>query len=93
MNSGANQRQPGGHAEDFAAQITRELDRVACELNDRVIHRLFRVELGLTKLAGASNDPQYGHAVLAYVDELEAAIGDLRSVIFDLSNKPEPAPQ
>jgi hypothetical protein len=66
-----------------AARLAEDRDRVAGELNERVVGRLFRVGLGMSGLASVLADASQPTAVLGYVEELDAAIGQIRSVIFE----------
>jgi hypothetical protein len=72
--------------QDVAARLAEDRERVAGELNERVVGRLFRVGFGLSGLAGVLADPSQRMAVLGYVEELETAIGQIRSVIFELDD-------
>ncbi len=78
---------PGaGGGQDVAARLAEDRDRVAEELNERVVGRLFRVGLGLSGLASVLADASQRTAVLGYVEELDTAIGQIRSVIFELDD-------
>jgi GAF domain-containing protein len=56
--------------------------RIARDLHDHVIQRLFGAGLGLQALAGRV--PEHADAIDGYVADLDAAIGDIRTAIFAL---------
>jgi signal transduction histidine kinase len=66
-------------------QIERFADRsrIARDLHDHVIQRLFGAGLGLQSIAGRS--PELRDALLEQVDVIDAAISEIRTVIFALS--------
>ncbi len=69
---------------DVTLWLALDHDRIAAELNDRVIAPLVRIGLGLSGVA-AGADERTMRAVLSYVDGLEDTIRELRSVVFDLT--------
>jgi signal transduction histidine kinase len=70
---------------DAATALAVDRERIAGELCDHVIPRLFGVGLGLSALAGALEDTRQVDALLGYIGEIEGAIGQVRSIIFDRS--------
>lgn len=88
MNRVAAGPGPDGAGQDVAARLAEDRERVAALLNERVVSRLFRVALGLSGLASLLADASHRMAVLGYVQELDTAIGQIRSVIFE-RNEPE----
>ncbi|MCE7481824.1 GAF domain-containing protein [Microbacterium profundi] len=62
--------------------IIEDRARIARDLHDNVIQRLFGTGLGLQALA--SRLPAYSGAITAHVDEIDAAIADFRTAIFSL---------
>jgi signal transduction histidine kinase len=59
-------------------------DRIARDLHDHVIQRLFAVGLGLQSAAGRTNETAIRARLAQAVDELDAIIGQIRTTIFDL---------
>jgi signal transduction histidine kinase len=59
-------------------------ERIARDLHDTVIQRLFAVGLSLQGLAGVVDPPSAGARIEAAVDELDLTISDIRSTIFAL---------
>jgi GAF domain-containing protein len=59
--------------------------RIARDLHDHVIQRLFGAGLGLQALAARA--PAYAGAIDRHVADLDAAIGDIRTAIFALRTR------
>ena len=59
-------------------------DRIARDLHDHVIQRLFAVGLGLQSTAGRTDEPAIRARLSQAVEELDATIGQIRTTIFDL---------
>jgi hypothetical protein len=72
--------------QDAATRLAADRERVAAELNQRVVSRLSRVGLGLTELASLLVDASQRTAVLRCIGELDTAIAQLQSVIFELND-------
>jgi signal transduction histidine kinase len=71
-------------AERRRAAVYDERERIGHDLHDLVIQRLFATGLALQAVSARVTDPAVGHRVRDAVDEIDAAIGDLRSSIFGL---------
>ena len=77
-----------------AEQLARELERfqdrevLGRELSTAVINRIFSAGLMVEGLRGLSSDPVVHQRVDALVEELDAAINDLRSVLFSQDHTP-----
>lgn len=59
-------------------------ERIARDLHDTVIQRLFAVGLSLQGVARVVDPPSAGERIEAAVDELDLTISDIRSTIFAL---------
>ncbi|PQM46913.1 Redox sensor histidine kinase response regulator DevS [Mycobacterium talmoniae] len=64
--------------------VLTDRDRIARDLHDHVIQRLFAVGLSLQGTVGRARDPQLQQRLSDAVDDLQAVIGEIRSTIFDL---------
>jgi signal transduction histidine kinase len=65
--------------------VYEERDRLARDLHDTVIQRLFAVGLSLQSMAGAVGTPTVADRLQAAIAELDDTIAQVRSSIFDLS--------
>lgn len=75
-----------------ARQLARyeEAERIASSLGDTVIRQLFRTSLALQ--SAASRYPSLGPVLRTMIGDLDRAVKDLQSAIFELSSAPtEPA--
>lgn len=72
-------------------EVLAERDRIARDLQDQVIHRVFDAGLRLQGLQTLIIDPRTAQRVNAVVKELDATIKDLRTAIFHLHNQPQQA--
>jgi two-component system, NarL family, sensor histidine kinase DevS len=59
-------------------------DRIARDLHDHVIQRLFAVGLGLQSTAGGADEPAIRARLAQAVEELDDTISQIRTTIFDL---------
>jgi signal transduction histidine kinase len=75
-----------GHAqaERRRAAVLRDRERIGHDLHDLVIQRLFATGLSLDSLAGRVAGTEVAPRLVDAVDEIDAAIADLRSSIFGL---------
>ncbi len=67
---------------DFATLEDRE--RIARDLHDTVIQRLFAVGLGLQATLRLVNDEAIADRLVAAVDDLDTTVRDVRAAIFEL---------
>lgn len=83
-----------GEARAGRARLTvlEERERIAADLHDRVIQRLFATGMGLQATAGRIADEQIGRRLETAVDELDQTISELRSTIFHLSDTTRAVP-
>jgi signal transduction histidine kinase len=70
--------------QDFA--VLRERERIARDLHDRVIQRLFATAMSLEAAARASTAPEANATLNRAVDELDDTIREIRSTIFELGH-------
>jgi len=70
------------------SRLVQERDRIARDMHDHVLGRLFGTGMALQNLSRRIADPA-GRATLAtQVDELDAAMRDLRTLIYGLDRDP-----
>ncbi|KUG58656.1 hypothetical protein AVL63_00860 [Nesterenkonia jeotgali] len=67
-------------------EVVEERARIARDLHDNVIQRLFGTGLGLEALA--STYPNLTTSIDSHVTEIDAAIADIRTAIFTLQTRP-----
>lgn len=68
-------------------EMIEEHNRIARDLHDHVIQRLFATGLGLQALASA--DHEFSAELETHVSELDSAIADIRSAIYSLRARAE----
>jgi signal transduction histidine kinase len=73
--------------------LFEDRDRIARDLHDLVIQRLFATGMSLEGTAGLSADAEVVNRVQQAVDALDVTIKDIRSAIFTLQSRPLPGPQ
>ena len=64
--------------------VFEDRDRIARDLHDLVIQRLFATGLGLQGFAGQLHEPAAKARLEGYVEDLDATIRDIRSAIYSL---------
>jgi signal transduction histidine kinase len=64
--------------------LLHDRERIARDLHDTVIQRLFATGLGLQGLSRVVRDVTVADRIQAAVDDLDATIREIRSVIFEL---------
>ena len=64
--------------------VFEDRDRIARDLHDLVIQRLFATGLGLQGFAGQHPDPAARSRLEGYVEDLDSTIRDIRSAIYSL---------
>jgi signal transduction histidine kinase len=72
-------------AERRRLAVFEDRDRIARDLHDLVIQRLFATGLGLHGLLPATADEAAAKRLEGYVDDLDETIQDIRSAIYSLS--------
>jgi two-component system, NarL family, sensor histidine kinase DevS len=76
-------------AEQQRAVMLDERERIAADLHDHVIQRLFAAGLSLQSTAGTLGPGKPTDRILAAVDDLDATIRQIRTSIFRLQQIPE----
>jgi len=66
--------------------VLHERERIARDLHDTVIQRLFATGLGLQALSRLTGDVSVADKIQAAVDDLDTTIREIRAVIFELSS-------
>lgn len=79
------------HAAERYAAVLEDRQRIARDLHDQVIQRLFAAGLGLSGMAAAAQDAAEGQRLNQVVDDLDDTIRQLRASIFQLSRLPASA--
>jgi signal transduction histidine kinase len=76
-------------AEQQRAVMLDERERIAADLHDHVIQRLFAAGLSLQRAAGSLGAGETTDRILATVDDLDATIRQIRTSIFQLQQLPQ----
>jgi signal transduction histidine kinase len=76
-------------AEQQRASMLDERERIAADLHDHVIQRLFAAGLSLQSTAGTLGPGKPTDRILATVDDLDATIRQIRTSIFQLQQMPQ----
>ena len=79
--------------EQQRATILDERERIAADLHDHVIQRLFATGLSLQVLASTLGPGPAGQRVLTAIAHLDATIAQIRTSIFALEQDPQNPPQ
>ncbi len=69
--------------------VHEDRDRIARDLHDVIIQRLFAIGLGLQSVLGQVGDPDVARKLSDFVDDLDATIHDVRRTIFSLQEPDE----
>jgi two-component system, NarL family, sensor histidine kinase DevS len=72
-------------ADQALLAVFADRDRIARDLHDLVIQRLFAIGLGLQNTIRISDRPETGERLGAAIDEIDATIKDIRRSIFSLA--------
>ena len=81
---------PGwAHWAEATLLLVRDRDRIAGDMNDLVVHRLFAAGLALETALGLIGGHPGAGKVREAIGELDLAIRDVRNVVFD-HQQPDP---
>ncbi len=69
--------------------LLEDRDRIARDLHDHVIQRLFAAGLGLTGLAARTSEPETQRRLAEYTEQLDDTIRAIRQAIFELRRSQE----
>jgi signal transduction histidine kinase len=69
--------------------VLADRDRIATDLRDKVIQRMFTAGLTLQSAASRTGDGEVQQRIEASIDELDQAVRLLRDAIFGLEQRPE----
>ena len=72
--------------------IFSDRDRIARDLHDHVIQRLFAAGMNLQGTLQRSTEPDVQHRLQNTVDQLDQTVREIRTSIFDLHTPPSAAP-
>jgi signal transduction histidine kinase len=72
--------------------VLRDRERIARDLHDKVIQRLFAVGMRLQATARHADSPTTGDRLVEAVDELDGIISEIRGTIFELAIRPADRP-
>ncbi len=67
--------------------VLEERDRIARDLHDHVIQRIFATAIGLQGLVSRTGGGQHEDRLAAYIDDLDETIGQIRTTIFQLRRR------
>ncbi|MGJ7906552.1 GAF domain-containing protein [Actinopolyspora sp. H202] len=67
-------------------ELLGDRDRIARDLHDHVIQRLFAIGLSLRNTQGLTTDFEVGQRLSTTTAELQQVVNDIRDTIFDLRN-------
>ncbi|WP_092627208.1 GAF domain-containing protein [Actinopolyspora mzabensis] len=67
-------------------EVLGDRDRIARDLHDHVIQRLFAIGLSLQNTQGRTTDFEVGQRLSTTTTELQQVVNDIRDTIFDLRN-------
>lgn len=82
-------RLAAGRADRARLAVLEDRGRIARDLHDHVIQRLFGAGLSLQALAGSVTDASARARIAQQVDALDGAIAEIRTAIFTLGTTPD----
>ncbi len=78
------------HARVADVMVMEDRDRIARDLHDTVIQRLFAIGLSLESAARLAEDPRAAERMHTAVDDLDTTIKEIRTAIFELHSSRSP---
>jgi signal transduction histidine kinase len=69
--------------------VLEDRDRIARDLHDLVIQRLFATGLQLQSMSRLAKRPEVQERITALTDDLDTTIRDIRATIFELQHRPD----
>ncbi len=72
-------------AAEASVRVLADRERIARDLHDTVIQRLFAAGMGLQALSSFTDQPKVTNGLQGVIDELDTTIRELRSTIFQLT--------
>ncbi len=69
--------------------VLEDRDRIARDLHDLVIQRLFATGLQLQSMSRFAKKPEIQDRITALTDDLDTTIRDIRATIFELQHRPD----
>jgi signal transduction histidine kinase len=73
-------------------ELLADRDRIARDLHDHVIQRLFAIGLGMQSTQRRAKSPTVASRLSDHIDQLQQVIQDIRAAIFDLHAEPATMP-
>lgn len=73
-------------------EVLADRDRIARDLHDSVIQRLFAIGLALQSTQRRATAPDVSARLVGHIDQLHDVIQDIRTAIFDLQGDPDDVP-
>ncbi len=74
-------------------EVLADRDRIARELHEHVIQRLFVIELALRGTHRLAKSPSVAARVVEHIHQLNEVIGEIRTAVFDLQAESDAAPR
>ncbi len=74
-------------------EVLADRDRIARDLHDHVIQRLFAIGLAMQGTHRRAKSPVVADRLTEHIDHLQDVIGDIRTAIFDLQTDPADTPR
>ncbi|MCK9875234.1 GAF domain-containing protein [Frankia sp. Ag45/Mut15] len=71
--------------------LLEDRDRIARDLHDHVMQRLFAVAMGLQGLAASEERSERAERMNTYVEDLDETVREIRQTIFELRGRSTPA--